>query len=158
MRTQPFAVGFCLLLFPVFQVFAADPVVPSPGDRDLIRDRQERLLEEQRKRLQELQQLPGRAEPVAPSPPQAQGPCFDIQRIRLQGVHLISEVRQRELLKPFEHQCLDSGRLNDLLKAITQHYIDRGYVTSRAYLPQQDLADGELDVIVVEGRLEGVEG
>lgn len=158
MRMQPFAVGFCLLLFPVFQVFAADPVVPSPGDRDLIRDRQERLLEEQRKRLQELQQLPGRAEPVAPSPPQAQGPCFDIQRIRLQGVHLISEVRQRELLKPFEHQCLDSGRLNDLLKAITQHYIDRGYVTSRAYLPQQDLADGELDVIVVEGRLEGVEG
>ncbi|MGX5728467.1 hypothetical protein ACWKWZ_25790, partial [Metapseudomonas otitidis] len=104
MRVQPFALGFCLLLFPVFHVFAADPVVPSPGDRDLIRDRQERLLEEQRKRLQELQQLPGRAEPVAPSQPQAQGPCFDIQRIRLQGVHLISEVRQRELLKPFEHQ------------------------------------------------------
>ncbi|WP_423836509.1 hypothetical protein [Stutzerimonas stutzeri] len=33
---------------------------PLPGDRDLIRDRQERLLEEQRRRLEELQQLPGR--------------------------------------------------------------------------------------------------
>ncbi|MGK6670265.1 hypothetical protein ACKVAY_020040 [Pseudomonas aeruginosa] len=33
----------------------------SPGDRDLIRDRQQRLLDEQRKRLEELQQLPGRS-------------------------------------------------------------------------------------------------
>ena len=36
-------------------------------------------------------------------------------------------------------------------------YIDRGYVTSRAYLPQQDLSSGELRVIVVEGRLEGLD-
>ncbi len=28
---------------------------PSPGDQDLIRDRQDRLLEEQRKRLDDLQ-------------------------------------------------------------------------------------------------------
>ncbi|MCD2822933.1 ShlB/FhaC/HecB family hemolysin secretion/activation protein, partial [Pseudomonas aeruginosa] len=35
----------------------------SPGDRDLIRDRQQRLLDEQRKRLEELQQLPGKGAP-----------------------------------------------------------------------------------------------
>ncbi|WP_324281410.1 POTRA domain-containing protein, partial [Pseudomonas aeruginosa] len=27
--------------------------------------------------------------------------------------------------------------LNALLKAVTDHYLDRGYVTTRAYLPQQ---------------------
>ncbi|MDH4655033.1 hypothetical protein FUT48_07315 [Pseudomonas sp. JG-B] len=40
----------------------------SPGDRDLIRDRQERLLQEQQKRLEELQQLPGKGvEAAAPA-------------------------------------------------------------------------------------------
>jgi len=36
---------------------AADPILP-PSDTDLIRDRQERLLQDQQKRLDELQQLP----------------------------------------------------------------------------------------------------
>src|SRR5690606_20926706 len=62
------------------------------------------------------------------------------------------------LVGPFESQCLGQSRLNELLKVITQFYLDRGYVTSRAYLPQQDLSDGELEVLVVEGRLEGLEG
>ena len=33
---------------------------PTPGDQDLIRDRQERLLEEQQRRLEELKELPGK--------------------------------------------------------------------------------------------------
>ncbi len=33
----------------------------SPGDQDLIRDRQDRLLEEQQRRLEELRNLPGKA-------------------------------------------------------------------------------------------------
>ncbi|MBS9760741.1 hypothetical protein [Pseudomonas mosselii] len=44
----------------------------TPGDRDLIRDRQENLLQEQRKRLEELQQLPGRQAPQAPAQPPEQ--------------------------------------------------------------------------------------
>uniref|UniRef100_UPI0023EE4F56 POTRA domain-containing protein n=1 Tax=Pseudomonas mosselii TaxID=78327 RepID=UPI0023EE4F56 len=38
----------------------------------------------------------------------------------------------------------------------TDHYLGRGLVTSRAYLPQQDLSSGHLQVLVVEGRLEGL--
>ncbi len=78
MCLQSFAAGFCLL-FPAFSVFAADsPGAPFAGDRD-------RILKEQRKRLQDLQQLPGREPPVQPSAPASQGPCFDIRSIRLQG-------------------------------------------------------------------------
>lgn len=138
-------------------VQAAPDVRPLPGERDLIRDRQERLLEEQRKRLEELQQLPGRQAPVEPVASPGDQRCFEIKTIRLEGVSLLSEREQRELLEPFVNRCLGSSQLNELLKTITQRYIDRGYVTSRAYLPQQDLSDGELDVLVVEGRLEGVD-
>ncbi|MGF6692050.1 hemolysin activation/secretion protein [Metapseudomonas resinovorans] len=55
----------------------------SPGDRDLIRDRQERLLQEQQKRLEELQQLPGKAVEAAPPAPVEEGRCFEIRRIDL---------------------------------------------------------------------------
>ncbi|MEO4049318.1 ShlB/FhaC/HecB family hemolysin secretion/activation protein [Pseudomonas sp. CAU 1711] len=153
MRLQLFAP-----VFVGFSLFCSYSLAqqPLPGERDLIRDRQQRLLDEQHKRLQELQQLPGQQQeqPVAPG---ADERCFEIATIRLQGASLLSTAEQRELLEPFVNRCLGSGQLNELLKAITQHYIERGYVTSRAYLPQQDLSDGELDVLVVEGRLEGLD-
>ena len=144
-------------LLPFTAALAAPDIRPLPGERDLIRDRQERLLEEQRKRLEELQQLPGHEAPIQPVAPATDQRCFEIKSIRLQGVSLLSALEQRELLKPFLNRCLGSGQLNELLKAVTQRYIDRGYVTSRAYLPQQDLSDGELDVLVIEGRLEGLD-
>jgi hemolysin activation/secretion protein len=146
---------------PLFLVssftFAAPGDLASPGDRELIRDRQQRLLEEQRQRLQDLQQLPGREAPSAPAVPVEEPRCFEIRRIRLQGATLIGERRQRELLAPYEGRCLGASQLNELLKTITDHYLAHGYVTSRAYLPQQDLSDGELEVLVVEGRLEGLD-
>lgn len=47
--------------------FAATAPADTPGVQDLIRDRQDRLLEEQRRRLDELKELPGKlATPVRP--------------------------------------------------------------------------------------------
>lgn len=110
-------------------------------------------MEQQRQRLEELQQLPGRDAAETEVIPDDQR-CFDIRSISLKGATLISVQQQATLVQPFQDKCLGANQLNALLKAITQFYIDRGYVTSRAYLPQQDMADGELEVLVVEGRLE----
>ena len=46
--------------------------------------------------------------------------------------------------------------LNNLLRQLTFLYVERGYITSRAFLPEQDLADGALEIVVVEGRLEDI--
>lgn len=62
-----------LCLLAQNNVYAAS----NPGDQELIRDRQNRLLEEQRRRLEELKELPGKeAVPTAPSAP------VDSERIR----------------------------------------------------------------------------
>ncbi|RMO16174.1 Hemolysin activator protein, partial [Pseudomonas cichorii] len=46
----------------LFLLLAVTPLAslaaPTPGEQDLIRDRQDRLLEEQRRRLEELKDLP----------------------------------------------------------------------------------------------------
>lgn len=73
------AVLALLILVPVFSLAA------TPGEQDLIRDRQDRLLEEQRRRLDDLKDLPGKQSlPVAPAAP-AHDRCFTIQRIELKG-------------------------------------------------------------------------
>ncbi len=61
------------------------------------------------------------------------------------------------MLAPWSGRCLGVPQLNEVLKSLTDHYLRRGYVTTRAYLPQQDLKNGELKIIVVEGRLEGLD-
>ncbi len=131
---------------------------PTPGDQDLIRDRQNRLLEEQRRRLDELQDLPGKGDQSqAPATP-ADTRCFPIKDIELKGADSLSVGDRTLLLKPYIGQCLGVPQLNELLKVITDYYIAKGHVTSRAYLPQQDLSSGHLQVLVVEGKLEGLKG
>lgn len=129
----------------------------TPGDRDLIRDRQDRLLQEQQKRLEELQQLPGKEVETPPQMPIGEGQCVDIHTITLEGANRLTARQRQALIDPFLNRCLGTIQLNELLKAITSHYLDRGYVTSRAYLPQQDLTTGELSIIVIEGNLEGID-
>ncbi|WP_256677370.1 ShlB/FhaC/HecB family hemolysin secretion/activation protein [Pseudomonas sp. L13] len=132
--------------------------IAAPGDQDLIRDRQNRLLEEQQRRIEQLKELPGKeARPQAPTAP-VDSRCFRIQTIELQGADHLPVADRERLLKRYVDQCLGVSQLNMLLKDITNYYIDEGLVTSRAYLPQQDMSKGRLQVLVVEGKLEGVKG
>ncbi|MBD8147830.1 ShlB/FhaC/HecB family hemolysin secretion/activation protein [Pseudomonas fluorescens] len=151
-RTRFLLCTFLLTCLGLNTAFAA----PTPGDQDLIRDRQNRLLEEQQRRLEELKDLPGKAaKPQAPTAP-ADTRCFPIKDIELKGADSLPASERERLLKPYVGQCLGVSQLNDLLKAITDYYLGKGRVTSRAYLPQQDLSTGHLQVLVVEGKLEAL--
>lgn len=79
--------------------------------------------------------------------------CFQIDKIRVTGSKLIAKEKIAKATAPFEGTCLGLTKLNDVLKALTYLYIKRGYVASRAYLPQQDLSSGTLTVNIVEGSL-----
>ncbi|PHN64583.1 ShlB/FhaC/HecB family hemolysin secretion/activation protein [Pseudomonas viridiflava] len=146
----------------VLALLAAAPLpalaATTPGEQDFIRDRQDRLLEEQRRRLEDLKDLPGKqAEPAAPVAP-ADTRCFTINRIELKGADSLSAAERDKLIQPYVGQCLGVPQLNELLKVITDHYIGKGLVTTRAYLPQQDLSKGDLQVLVIEGKLEKLRG
>lgn len=128
----------------------------SPGDLDFIRGQQNQLLEEQRRRLEDIKELPGKSETPSATVTPDDSRCFLIKTIGIKGADALSAAERERLLKPYVGQCLGVAQLNALLKAITDHYIEKGQVTSRAYLPQQDLSSGHLQVLVVEGKLEGL--
>ncbi|MDR0527998.1 MAG: ShlB/FhaC/HecB family hemolysin secretion/activation protein [Zoogloeaceae bacterium] len=133
------------------------PSALTPGEQGLIHDRQQKMLDEQRQRQEEIQQLPVLPDASELKKAPDDRPCFTIHRIRIQGADHMTETEQKETIRYFENQCLDSARINELLGAITNFYLKRGNITSRAYLPEQDISNSELEILVVEGKLEEID-
>ena len=88
---------------------------------------------------------------------EAQGvPCIKVEQVELKGVHLLDEAKLQQELAP-QLGCLELEGLDGMLQTVTLAYVDAGYTAARAYLPEQDIGDGELTVEVVEGELAGIE-
>lgn len=149
------------LLYPAMMLLAFSQttwaVFLSPADRDSIEQQQQQLLrqnQQQRESLERAVPLPRTPDSIASDA--IKGPCFTINRISLDGATLITERQQAALLTPWQGQCLDMARINQLTNTVSDWYISRGYITSRAFLTQQDLRSGELHLAILEGKLENI--
>ncbi|PAW36134.1 peptide transporter [Pantoea vagans] len=127
----------------------------TPGDLDLIQNQQQQRLQQdqqQRDALTQAHQVELQKTVSAP----ASGPCFDIRQITLQQATLITPDKQAKLVAPYINQCLSLARINQLVREISEWYVQRGYITSRAFLTEQNLSHGVLIITVLEGRLEEI--
>ena len=79
--------------------------------------------------------------------------CHDIDVITINGAPGLSPAVRAQIETQFSHRCLGVAEIETILGLITKDYIDRGYVTTRAYLPAQDLGKKRLEILVIEGRL-----
>ncbi|MGC0821551.1 peptide transporter [Pantoea vagans] len=127
----------------------------TPGDLDVIQNQQQQRLQQdqqQRDALTQAHQVELQKTESAP----ASGPCFEINQISLQQASLITPDTQKRLVAPYINQCLSLGRINQLVRAISEWYVQRGYITSRAFLTEQNLSHGTLNITVLEGKLEAI--
>ena len=143
------------------------PVIGTPIRPE--QDPAERLLKEQRDRERErrLNQQPPRIEVIEPGPqtttplnaaPESlpeTGATFPIYRIDFIGKTLLSPAEQKRLTAPFLGKALGANRINLLIRRLTEAFIAKGYITTRAYLGEQNLASGTLTITVVPGMIEG---
>ncbi len=117
---------------------------------------QERLREIEN--LRALQRAP-QGKPQTPPVPTVSGrnaTCIQVNRVQVKGVTLLPPEKITRTTARWEGRCVGLAELNSILEALTFVYVERGYITSRAYLPEQDLSDGTVDVTVIEGSLEAV--
>lgn len=129
----------------------------SPADRNTIQQQQQQLLDENQRQREELERSAIVPRPVTPDDASTpQGPCFVIRRIELSGATLLSPSAKNRLTAPWINQCLDMARLTTLTDAVSDWYISRGYITSRAFLTEQDLSGGILHLAVLEGKLQHI--
>ena len=82
--------------------------------------------------------------------------CRDIKTVIISGALHLSEVTRKHISDEYNGKCLNVADIEKILGTITKDYIDRGYVTTRAYLPAQDLSTGILEILVIEGVVEKI--
>jgi hemolysin activation/secretion protein len=115
--------------------------------------------------------LPTIPSPVEPNPqpnlqlpvsPQPDTPTPSNLRFRVQEIEVLGNTVLREeiakLIHAYENRDVTFDDLIALRSAITQLYVDNGYVTSGAFLPNNQVLDqGIVKIQVVEGQLERID-
>lgn len=136
-----------LVLFSTTAAYGADPKVDFAEKflQDELIKRQIELLQKKQVQIEETQK-----EDSIP----IESTCFKIKTIQLKGNTLLSREDIEHIVLPYKAQCLGKNGVNQLMAKLTTAYINNGYITSRVYIPPQDLNSGILEFIVIEGTLE----
>ncbi|MFJ4065227.1 ShlB/FhaC/HecB family hemolysin secretion/activation protein [Pseudomonas sp. NPDC089996] len=81
---------------------------------------------------------------------------FVLHKVRFEGgtVYPLSELREH--YQPLLGREVSVGELQQFTARLTRRYQRDGYLLSRAYLPDQDFADGRVHVVLVEGYIHDV--
>nr|WP_245512988.1 ShlB/FhaC/HecB family hemolysin secretion/activation protein [Rhizobium sp. BK376] len=85
------------------------------------------------------------------------GPCFAVARVTVEGVKQFSAGAIDRITAPYGNRCIGVGDINMLLRDLTHLYLNKGLVTSRVYVPAQDIAKTKtLRLVAVEGALSDI--
>ena len=103
----------------------------------------------------------GNPTPITPpspptSPPPATG-SLEVRQIDVIGSTLLTPQEIDRLTRPYEGRSVTLEELRTLADQITQQYLNRGYITSRALLVDQEVTNGVVQIRVIEGSLEAIE-
>jgi len=129
---------------------------PPPSQPDPNRDR---FLQPAPQPSPEPPQAPPRVEPQPPSPVPPPIPAGEIQvqKIQVVGSTILSPDEIRALVNPLEGRLATLEQLKQVADKITEIYLNRGYITSRAVLPPQTITAGVVQIQVIEGKLSKIE-
>lgn len=129
---------------------------PPPTQPDPNRDR---FLQPAPQPSVEPPQTPPTVAPQPPSPVPQLLPdtIIQVQKIQVVGSTILSQDEINALIKPFEGRSSTLEQLKQIADKITEIYLNRGYITSRAVLPPQTLTAGVVEIQVLEGKLGPIE-
>ncbi|MBD2463371.1 ShlB/FhaC/HecB family hemolysin secretion/activation protein [Oscillatoria sp. FACHB-1407] len=94
--------------------------------------------------------------PVTPSPPASDEESVFVERFEIVGSTVFSEADWAALTAPYVNRNLTFAELLQVRSAVTQLYLDRGYINSGAFLPPQDPVNGVVTIQVLEGGVEAI--
>ncbi|MCC5633119.1 ShlB/FhaC/HecB family hemolysin secretion/activation protein [Nostoc sphaeroides] len=102
--------------------------------------------------------------PILPSPPEENlpettfpsGESFFVKEIQVTNYSVLED-EIIKLKQPLENKKITFEQLLQLRSQITELYVKKGYITSGAFIPNnQNIASGIVKIQVVEGELEGI--
>lgn len=134
-----------------------------PPEQEASGQERMRQLQEQEKRLRErIEEEKPKLEiekklPEVEPPPTPSEQKVLIRKINVTGATLLTEKEIKDITLPFENKEVTMREIQKVADLITDAYRQKGYITSRAYLPPQKIEGGILEVRVLEGLMGDVE-
>ena len=96
-------------------------------------------------------------QPLGPSQPDKtealSGAKFRVERIRITGNAAIGTEELHLIVAPYTGKEMDLSDLQKVTALITDAYKEKGYTLARAYVPQQEIKDGVVEIAILEGRV-----
>jgi len=80
-----------------------------------------------------------------------------VKKFAFEGNHAFSSGQLEKVVASYEGREITSEELEEARVLVTKHYVDAGYITSGALLPDQDVGTGVIKFEIVEGRLQEVD-
>jgi hemolysin activation/secretion protein len=105
---------------------------------------------------------PNNQQPALPTPTQetpgtASNVIVVVKQVQVTGSTVLKPDEIAKITSTVEGRSVTLTELQDVANALTQLYLNQGYITSRAILVNQKIADGIVQIRVVEGSLEKIE-
>ena len=82
---------------------------------------------------------------------------FTVKKFEVIGSTVFSPEKLNQVLSEFINKPVTFAQLIEARSKITELYINAGYVTSGAYIPEQTLTSGVVRIQVIEGELEDIQ-
>lgn len=79
-----------------------------------------------------------------------------VRRFEVVGSTVFNSEELAAVTQPFTQRPISLAELFQARSAVTQLYVERGYITSGAYIPPQALQNGVVTIQVVEGALQDI--
>ena len=99
----------------------------------------------------------GDVAPRPPSPPPALKPQpqlkVTVTQFTFSGNTLYNDATLQEVVKEFVGKQLSFDDLNDVATKVRAYHRQRGYFLAQAYLPEQVIRDGKVQIAIIEGRV-----
>lgn len=127
-------------------------VVP-PDIGTTIREIEQRRPEVPQERRPSLQ-VDQPARPALQTAPDAR---FPVREFHITGATAFPPAELLPLVREFEGRELGLADLEQAASRITNFYRERGYLVARAYVPAQEIRDGQVEIAVLEGRFSQLE-
>ncbi|SUB83925.1 Hemolysin transporter protein shlB precursor [Pragia fontium] len=151
-RTLPFVAVVCLLAYSAH--LSCAPL--NPAEREDNQQQQRDILLQNQQQREDLERNIHIRQQAQSSSQAVQGPCFTLSQINIEQASLLSKSAKQKLIQPYINQCIGINQISQLVEKVSDWYISRGYITSRAFLTEQDLSSGTLNIVVLEGKLEAI--
>ena len=147
------SLGVYSLSMPLM-VQAADPVIPMTQQEQLQQDRdtqRERNLRLDAERVGTVVSEPA----LIDVPSDKNGASFYIKQIQLDGVPKELSFLNK-IARKHEQKHVTVSDIANIRNAFQRKLLDKGFVTSQVYIPEQNLNAGTLQFMVMPGRVEDI--